>query len=212
IQIDFRRSRLNRTAPTAPHVSKTVNGFDVERSIAEFERAFVSCSARGKVAARKQPARPGDHELLNLFTSRARSRHSFVAGRRNGQFPPSRHNLGSRIAQPSLIHYTPDVLSEVWGNIFARGERRQRRVGSAQRGAMLVLPGDEQRLAILLQPERSAAFARDCTEAVGGINVLDTRNGRKLKAGLAGAPKKFERPGPDHRMVGDDLRRCEITL
>src|SRR5262249_5203334 len=104
------------------------------------------------------------------------------------------------------------VLSEVWGDAFARGERRQRSVGSAQRGAMLVLPGDEQRLAILFQPERSAAFARDGAEAVGGINVLDPRNGRKLKAGLAGAPKKFERPGPDHRVIGDDLRRGEVTL
>src|SRR4030095_1753089 len=120
--------------------------------------------------------------------------------------------LGSRIAQPSLIHYSPDLLSEVWGDIFARGERRQRRVGSPQRGAMLVLPGDEQRLAILFQPERPASLARDSAEAVGGVDVSDPRNGRKLEAGLAGAPKKFERPGPDHRMIGDDLRRSKITL
>src|SRR5262245_30809067 len=77
---------------------------------------------------------------------------------------------------------------------------------------MLVLPGDEQRLAVFFQSERPAALARDGAEAVGGINVPDPRNSRKFKAGLSGIRKKFKRPRPDHRMISYYLRRCEITL
>ena len=119
---------------------------------------------------------------------------SAPARARRGQFAPSRYYLGSRIAQLCFIHHPPDVLNEARDDGFARGERRQRRVELSQGGAMFVLPGNEQRLAIFFQSERSAAFARDGAEAVGGVDVPDPSNGRKLKAGLAGAP--FEWPGP----------------
>src|SRR5262245_18838684 len=77
---------------------------------------------------------------------------------------------------------------------------------------MPVLPGDEQGLAILFESERPAAFARHSADAVRRVDLPDPSNGRKLKAGLAGMRKKFERPRPDHGVVGDYLRRCEITL
>ena len=86
---------MNRAAPSASHVREAINGFDVERSIAEFERAFITGAPGGQVAARKQPTRPGDDELLDLIALRAQGRYGFVAGlgalgARRGQLAPSR--------------------------------------------------------------------------------------------------------------------------
>src|SRR5205085_6544495 len=164
--------------------------FHIQRAVAEFERAFIPGATSGYVAARKQPAWPSNQKLLNLFATGAHSsKVVFVAGFRSRQFAPARSNFRRRITQHRFIHHLPDVLRKTRGNAFAGGQRWQRNIGLTERVAMFVLPRDEKSLAILFESERTAAFTRNGADTVCRINVLDPRNRRKFKAGLAGDRK-----------------------
>src|SRR5262245_58580534 len=77
---------------------------------------------------------------------------------------------------------------------------------------MLVVPRDIEGLPILFQPEWPAAFTRDGSESVCGVDLPDACNRREFEAGLAGLRKKFERARSDYRMIGNDLGGLEVTL
>ena len=88
----------------------------------------------------------------------------------------------------------------------------QRDIGLAERGAMLIAPGDVEGLAVFFQAEGPAALAGDGAETVGLVDVLDPRDGGEFEAGLAGVGEELERTGADHGVVGDDLGGCEVAL
>ncbi len=77
---------------------------------------------------------------------------------------------------------------------------------------MLVAPGNVEDLSVLLEAERYAALAGDRPEAVGGVDVLDARNGREFEAGFAGVGVELQRAHADDGVVGDDLRGREVAL
>ena len=85
-------------------------------------------------------------------------------------------------------------------------------VGIAQRDAVLVVPGDVERLAVAFEAERPAAFARHHAKALARVELVDPVERRQLQAGLAGIGVELQRAGADHRVIGDQLGGFEIAL
>ena len=72
---------------------------------------------------------------------------------------------------------------------------------------MFELPSDEQRLAVMVQTERSSALARHDAKAVRGVQLVDAVEREQLLPGLARVRVKLQGPRADDRVVGHELRR-----
>ena len=104
------------------------------------------------------------------------------------------------------------MIGKAAGDAFPGREAANGRRGIAKRDAMLVVPGDVERLAVAIEAERAAALAGDDAETLAGVELVDAIERRDLEPGPAGIGREGERPGADHRVVGHQLGGFEIPL
>ena len=210
------RARLAGRRPDEAPVEPVVVGvrrLGDQRRVVEQQRRLVAGAARGQVAAREEPAGPG-HQLLGQgvgFGAGLRDRRLRV-GRRRRELLPPRDHVGARIARDGAVDDVPDVVGEAAGDAFLRRQAADGRRRIAQGRAVLVVPRDVERLAVALEAERPAAFAGDDAEALRRVELVDPVERRQLQAALSGVRVEAQRPGADHRVVGDLLGGFEVVL
>jgi hypothetical protein len=104
------------------------------------------------------------------------------------------------------------VFGEPARDAFLRREPTKRRGRIAQRGAVFVIPGDEQRLAVAIETERPSAFTRDDADALRRVEIVDPAQRGQLETGLPRIRVELQRSRADDGVIGDLLGRLEIPL
>src|SRR5688500_7831994 len=77
---------------------------------------------------------------------------------------------------------------------------------------MLILPGDEKRMRIELQPERLASFTGRGAKTMTAVNLLNAMDCRKLQSGLSRIGVELERSGANHRVRGEPAGCLQVPL
>ncbi len=216
--VDLLRSGRGRSAAPASiartdRVGEVLRRFSLERRVVEGQRTLVTGAAGREIAAREEPAGPGRQRLLDLVARGASlDDRTGDVGRWRRQLRPAIDGLPRRIAGVGFVDDGPDVVREPAGDAFLCREPANRRARIAERRPVLVVPGNVERLAIALEPERAPAFARDDAEALRCVESVDAVERGELETSLAGVGVERERSGADDRVIGYHFRGFEVAL
>ena len=205
--------RLRAAEAPVERIGERVLLLGGEGGVVEHQGALVAGAPRREVAAREEPARPGD-QLLGQGVGRGpglRHGRRGVRGRR-GQLLPGVDHVAARVSGALPLDHLEDVLGEAARDAFLRREATQGRPRIAEGRAVLVVPGHVEGLGVVLEAEGTAALPRDDAEPPRPVELVDPLERRQLEARLAGIGVERQGTRPDDRVIGRLFRRLQVAL